>query len=217
MYETMKTSLALLLVLLLMPAAGAHETFVIDPSQMPMVTRRLSQTQVVQGSGVIVAPGVILSAQHLLDPIDRQRPIWIYLPSRDVQATVACLSHPNTDAVLLRADIPSAHNHPVTVNDARPALGEEVVIAGWPKGRWTIMRSTVTVYRQNERLDIGGVITEVGWIPQNLGGDRYAGFSGSGVFDESGALRGFVCCIHPNGGAIGMVPIRHVLQACSLN
>lgn len=207
---------SLLIVLLLVAPAWAHDAFVVDPSQMPMILRAIpSQTWFIQGSGAIIAPGIILTAQHLLDA-DQSLPLYVRLPSGNVPARIGCLTPANADAAVLLADIPSSHDHPVVINSVPPAPHETVVVAGWPSGRWTVMHSSVRRYQQQVRLTSGMVITEVGWIDQNLGDERFKGFSGSAVFDEQGALRGFICCVRVSERELGMVPIRHVLAACAL-
>lgn len=216
MWYTHNVRYILLAVLLLSAPAWAHDVFVVDQTHMPKILRAAGEKDgrplYIQGSGAVVAPGLIITARHVVG--DGSAEVFVRLPNGQHRRTeIACVGE--SDVAFIKTDIPEfAHDHALPLNAAQVREGEPLLIVGYPSGRWTIMESEPVLVQHNVRLSTGQVIPEVVWIRQNLGDNRYQGFSGSGVFDKSGALRGFVCCVGTHSAVVGMVPLRYALAAC---
>lgn len=212
--------------------AITHEAIVIDPDNVPKVWIRLDdhecETMVPPcwgtGSGVVVAPLVVLTARHVVRRGREESSPFIEVEfpgGVKIIPKVWCASQPETDFAILSMLVPNPahtdHVLPYRLTDPKP--GDIVTIAGWPRGNWATA-SSVVMYESHDNPIRGDGETvrmpHIWWVDQPDPRAGYFGYSGGGVFSQDGMLLGIICCVNMATGFMGYVPLRYGLKECPL-
>jgi hypothetical protein len=170
----------------------------------------------VEGSGVMVAPGVALCATHVIEPhLER------LMTSRAIGNCFGiCSNHlqiwdirkvtsvPSTDitilSVELMSDLPPGNTFIQAVITTRtPAIGEPLTICGFRAGEPAFHRGKKIVKASGEVWVCKGSITEafplrrdksmIRWPALAVSVPSHGGMSGGPVFDRHGLLVGLLC------------------------
>ena len=139
-----------------------------------------------KGSGVIIAPGVLLTAAHVAGAVDSKQ--IIRCNGKDVQAEVAARTEAFDLAVLVfpaEGTECDAMGMPVLATDD-PKLGAALTIDGFPAGVHLLVRGTVSGYQP--------ILVSKNSVRYSLIADAkvFPGSSGSGIVDTSGRLVGIL-------------------------
>lgn len=176
-----------------------------DPGPVPVEQLRQATVYVgdqrSHGSGVVVAPGLVLTARHVVGTA-REVPVQFYGHAEPVTARIAWRSEITDMAMLSVADMP-AGIIPAPIDCAEPRWDEPVAVVGFPGAASNVItRGTVASV---EPVQVGQMTYPVVIIDVLING----GNSGGGVFDMAGRIRGIVIAImpgRPGPGLPAMVP-----------
>jgi trypsin-like peptidase len=170
----------------------------------------------VEGSGVMVAPGVALCATHVIEPhLERLMTgraigncFGICANNLQIWNIRKVTSVPNTDitilSVELTSDLPPGNTFIQSVITTRtPAIGEPLTICGFRAGEPTFQRGKKVVEASGEMWVCKGSIIQafplgrdkgmIRWPALAVSVPSHGGMSGGPVFDSHGLLVGLLC------------------------
>ena len=134
-------------------------------------------------SGIALAPDLVLTADHVVDP-GREDAIRVGLPD-NAELTAALVGRdPTTDTAVLR--LPEARLSPAQAADQEPRVGSLAVAVARPGQEPQASLGLVTGLGGPTRTRRGGMLERFVWVDTVL----YPGFSGGPLVDPSGAVLG---------------------------
>ena len=134
-------------------------------------------------SGIALAPDLILTADHVVDP-GREDAIRVGLPD-GAELTAALVGRdPTTDIAILR--LPEARLTPATGAEGEPRVGSLALAVARPGPEPQASLGLVTGLGGPARTRRGGMLERFVWVDTVL----YPGFSGGPLVDPSGAVLG---------------------------
>ena len=192
----------------------------------------------VEGSGVMVAPGVALCATHVIEPhFERLLTgqgigtcFGICANNLQVWNIRKVTSVPNTDITILSleltSDLPPENTFIQSVITTRtPARGEPLTICGFRAGKPAFQRGEKVVKASGELWVCKGSIIQafplgrdkamIRWPALAVSVPAYGGMSGGPVFDSYGLLVGLLCSSIVFGDGQGLICILIVAGAYS--
>jgi S1-C subfamily serine protease len=200
-------SLGLAAVLLVltgtMPASGAAPGS--GPPSRRAILLLYSQTGNLRqyGTGVVVGRNTVITAAHVLT-----RNVRVVLPPASVAGQVACRTRLEGVAVV-RVPLPPG-TPSYRISSRRPAVGERVIVAGYPFRRWRVATGRVT--RIIRSANLSGRSVRFPMIVFTPALDY--GASGSPVLDLRGQVIGVTVATNRRAGYSIAVPTATGLQSC---
>lgn len=155
------------------------------------------------GTGVVVAPNTILTAQHNL-AADMQ----VVLPTAPVSAQPACRTRYEGVAVV-KASLPQGTPF-YRVSFRTPVVGETVTVAGYPLRRWRVATAQITNIIQSANLSGRIVATPLLVFRPALD----YGASGAPVLDRRGQVIGITVASNRQANYSIAFPTATGLRAC---
>src|SRR5919202_5708438 len=134
-------------------------------------------------SGIALAPDLILTADHVVDP-GREDSIRVGLPDGNELSATLVGRDPTTDIAVLR--LPEARLTPAEGASAEPRVGSLAVAVARPGQEPQASLGLVTGLGGPTRTRRGGMLERFVWVDTVL----YPGFSGGPLVDPTGAVVG---------------------------
>ncbi|MDD5511961.1 MAG: serine protease [Dehalococcoidales bacterium] len=148
-----------------------------DPNGIPMW----------RGSGVIIGPGLVATAGHVVGQGQSQIPGYLELHNKDITyRTTIWAAHPTMDIAILYVPYLTSPEYPVWGELSDVEIGDPIRVIGHPGGMEQVW-VTEGILSNYANWDSGL------W-PEVAGGDVavIGGSSGSGVYDRKGRLVGIL-------------------------
>lgn len=121
------------------------------------------------GSGVVIGPGLILTARHVAE-VAKNQPLHVKIDGKDVPLTLVALD-PNADLGLLQGDFSSPT---ADVADRLPQVGDAVDAVGFPA--WVYV---------HDQIKTSGEVQSASDSYIRFTGDIAPGNSGGGLFHQN--------------------------------
>ena len=202
-----------LAALLLATVAAGHvfgkATFLIRPDQraIPMLVSksRVSKSEILlnYGTGVIVGPATILTAEHVL-----AGKMEVRLPRLTVSGQAVCRAR-YEDLAVLRAPLPKDTPY-YRLSYRMPGVGETVMAGGYPDRHWIVAIGHVTHVIQSANLGGRSVHTRMIVFEPAL----HHGASGSPVLDGQGRVVGIFVASNTQANYSIALPTATSLRTC---
>ncbi len=181
---------------------GASVLRVPDQSGIPLLISR-SQDLIQYGTGVVIGPNTILTAEHVTT-----NRMEVRFPHASVTGVPICRAS-NEDLAVIRATLPKQTPY-YRLSFRMPAVGESVTVAGYPGRTWRVTRGRVTHVTSSATLSGRNVrVPMIVFAPA-----LQQGASGSPIFDRQGlTIAIFVASNRQSNYSIGF-PVAAGLRAC---
>ncbi len=163
------------------------------------------------GTGFVVGPGLVLTAAHV---VDGARQVSLRLADAEPVAARVIGIDASRDTALVRADAIGADIPRIALADDATAVGESVVVLGYPLGESDSHLSFARITSVTDSAIVNGfpmqdLVTVDATVP--------VGMSGGPVLDADGVARGMVvAAIAGRGGRDSVATVTLALPASAL-
>jgi S1-C subfamily serine protease len=174
-----------------------------DRRAIPMLVSK-TRTLLKYGTGVIVGPSTILTAEH----VAATNSMEVRLPTGTVTGQAVCRAR-YEDLAVLQAPLPKGTPY-YRVSFRTPSVGERVTVGGYPNRQWMVARGRITNIISHATLGDRPVDSPMIVFEPAL----HQGASGAPVLDSRGQVIGiFVASNTPSNYSIAF-PNSAALRAC---
>jgi len=210
--------------------AGMALAFTVDRAArrgslpLPEQATVVLDSEVARGSGVVIAPNLILTARHITRYFEGETVRVLFANRSTYHMPKVLLEGPGPDAsvgdwAIVFAPTPTVERLPC-LDTERPVLGDELFALGAPVQFETPLRLYGRVSAPTASVEWGLIAGTI--VMQGASG---GGASGGGVYDERGCLRGVLVASAPftysqmlggvvpsPGGEVIVIPIAEVVD-----